>query len=198
LLHSPRDLLDLVIQVISNLDSEDANSFAADLPSMDGLSTRELKPCSLPIVESINSIGTAHQYTEDLVEAIKNSYEIQSWRQPYTEKDINENFVGGSAWFPIADSDGPIIYEEGLVEIMLLGGGITYPTHSHSPEELYIVLAGEVWWDADGLIGSPRWKKAGETIHHPSYQPHALTAGDEPVLILSLWRGGGFEMPKVE
>lgn len=197
MLHSPKELYELVCKTASKLGDKNANSFAADLPNADNLSLCELTPSLLPVVNSIHSIGAVSQSTSELVTAIKDAYERQAWRQPYTEKEIGTAFANGSAWFPIADADGPVVYAEGLVEIMLLNGGITYPKHSHSPEELYIVLAGQVWWEADGADHSPTWKKAGEVIHHSPHQAHAITAGDEAVLILNLWRGGGFEMPSI-
>jgi quercetin dioxygenase-like cupin family protein len=93
--------------------------------------------------------------------------------------------------------NGPIVYSYGLMEVMLMGSGLTYPKHKHSSEEVYIVLAGKVWWEAENVKSSPAWKNAGDVIHHAPNQIHAVTAGDEPVLILNLWRGGSFEMPEI-
>jgi quercetin dioxygenase-like cupin family protein len=86
---------------------------------------------------------------------------------------------------------------EGLVEIMLLDAGLEYPAHSHAPEELYLVLAGEVWWEAASDPGAPAWRRAGDVIHHPPHCRHALTAGETPTLLLACWRGGGFEKPAI-
>lgn len=195
--YSPQEIFELAGNNVSRLSDENASSFAAGLPNVNSLSLRELAPSLLPIINSIKSVGAVSESTSELVAAIKDTYEFQAWRQPYSEKDIGATFTNGSAWFPIADVNGPIVYTEGLVEIMLLNSGITYPKHSHSPEELYIVLAGQVWWEADGAADSPTWKKAGEFIHHLPHQEHAITAGDDAVLILNLWRGGSFEMPNI-
>ena len=197
LLYSPKELFELACKTTAMLNDENASSFASDFPNINNLLFCELTPSFLPIVNSIKSIGAVSEKTSELVEAIKNSYKTQAWRQPYTEKEIGTTFTDGSAWFPIADANGPVVYTEGLIEIMILKEGVTYPKHSHSPEELYIVLAGQVWWEADGVADSPTWKSAGEVIHHPPHQEHAITAGDETVLILNLWRGGGFEMPSI-
>ncbi len=196
-LYSSKDLLKLVCETTAGLLDEDAKLFISDLPDVDVLSVNELEPSSLPVVKAISSLGPVAEETVELVEAIKSIYQSQAWRQPYTEKEIGTSFINGSAWFPIADIDGPVIYEQGLIEIMLLDSNICYPKHSHSPEELYIVLAGQVWWEADGASDSPKWKKAGETMHHLPNQVHSITAGEDPVLILNLWRGGGFEMPEI-
>lgn len=195
--YSPQDLFELSCGLVSNLLDHNANSFAADLPSSDRLVLRELESAYLPVVSAIESVGAVAESTAELVAAIKDSAEKQAWRQPNPENDLDAAFVQGSAWFPIADVDGPMIFSEGLVEFMLLRGGVRYPKHSHGPEELYIVLAGEVWWVADDAVDSPRWKKAGDVIHHVPHQAHAITAGEDAVLILSLWRGGSFEMPNI-
>jgi len=195
--YSAKELFELSANVVSSLPEQSARSFFEDLPDANKLSICPLTPCLLPVVSAIQSIGPAVDSTFELVQAIKSSCAIQRWRQPYLAQDIGARFVNGAAWFPIADVDGPIIYRQGLVEIMLLCSGVTYPKHSHSPEELYIVLAGQVWWETDDSAKSHIWKKAGEVIHHLPHQAHAITAGEEAVLILNLWRGGSFEMPSI-
>ena len=197
LFYSAKDIYTLVHETVSNLSDQNARSFAENLPKIETLSIHELEPSFLPVVNSIKSVGAISKSTSELVGAIKNTYKLQAWRQPYSEKDIGVTFTQGAAWFPVADTEGPVVYTEGLVEVMLLNGGITYPKHSHSPEELYVVLAGQVWWEADDAVESPAWKKAGEVIHHLPHQAHAITAGKEAVLILNLWRGGRFEMPAI-
>jgi quercetin dioxygenase-like cupin family protein len=197
-LDSSKEMFELAYKTISELSDENAISFALDLPSLNEFSFNELiTPSLLPVVNVIQSVGATSKGTSALVGAIKNTYELQAWRQPYSAKEIGAAFTNGSAWFPIADANGPVVHTEGLMEIMLLDAGITYPRHSHSPEELYVVLAGQVWWEADDGVGSPMWKKAGDVIHHLPHQVHAISAGEEAVLILNLWRGGGFEMPSI-
>jgi len=196
-IYSPKEMFELAQKIVSELRDKNAISFAENLPRVDELSLSELAPSLLPIVNAIKSIGPVSKSTSELVSAIKNTYELQAWRQPYSEKEIGAAFTNGSAWFPIADVKGPVVYTEGLVEVMLLGGGVSYPKHSHSPEELYVVLAGQVWWEAEDASESPAWKKAGEVIHHLPHQVHSISAGEEAVLILNLWRGGVFEMPSI-
>lgn len=197
-LYSPKALLKLSAKLVHCLLDESAKSFSADFPNADKLPIRELEPYLLPVVSAVKSVGPVAQSTFEIVEAIKSSCDLHRWRQPYLEKDLGATFTKGSAWFALADVDGPIVYTEGLVEIMLLNSGVVYPKHSHSPEELYIVLAGQVWWEADDADDSSIWKSAGEVIHHLPHQAHAITAGENPVLILNLWRGGSFEMPIIK
>ena len=122
LVYSPKELFNLSKKTASVLSNEHASSFAKNLPDVRRLSLCELEPSLLPVVNSIKSIGAVSENTSELVEAIKIAYEYQAWRQPYSEKDIGATFTNGSAWFPIADVDGPVVYTEGLMEIMILNG----------------------------------------------------------------------------
>ncbi|MCP4747437.1 MAG: hypothetical protein GY874_15040 [Desulfobacteraceae bacterium] len=68
--------------------------------------------------------------------------------------------------------------------------------HSHAPEEIYLLLSGEIWREAKEDPEAPACRKAGQVIHHPSHRRYALTTGDKPTLLLALWRGGGFQKPE--
>ena len=191
------DLYRLALFALNNVNNQLATSFLKSFPDVELLPTINLEPSILPITNRIPSVGDASVSTSDLVAAIKKCYLAQSWRQPYRIEDFGSELFNNTAWFPIADVNGPIVYSSGLLEVMLMGSGVTYPRHKHSPEELYIVLAGEIWWETENVKSSPAWKHAGDAIHHPPNQIHAVTAGDEPALILNLWRGGSFEMPEI-
>jgi len=188
-------LYELALATLENVNNKIASSFRADFPNINQLSTVDLKPSALPIASSVLKIGKTAPSTEVIVKAIQETYPTQPWRQPYQESDFGSDFFNNTAWFPIADVEGPIVYLEGLMEIMLLSSDVTYPSHKHSPEELYVILAGQVWWQSENEEAC--WKYAGEVIHHHPNLVHSLKAGDEPVLILNLWRGGSFEMPVI-
>jgi quercetin dioxygenase-like cupin family protein len=187
----------LACNVLATTQSVAAKSFLADLPPSQTLRERPVTASLLSIVSRLDELGSTTPETAALVAAVLRSASSQAWRQPYTLEDFGADFATRSAWFPIADRDGPLVMHEGLVEIMLLDSKIKYPMHSHSPEELYVVLAGEVWWEAEDDLEAPAWRHAGDILHHPSHRFHALTAGEKPVLLLTLWRGGGFEKPVI-
>ena len=191
------ELYSLALAVIDSINDTIAASFRNDFPEAELLQKRRLKPLLLPITECIPHISNTSESTIALVDSIKKSYQKQQWRQPYSIEDFGSDFFHKSAWFPIADVNGPLVYPDGLMEIMLMGPGLTYPKHKHEPEELYIVLSGKVWWETEKDGETPCWKRAGEAIYHAPNQVHAITSGDEPVLVLNLWRGGGFQIPKI-
>lgn len=192
-----RNLYALARDILAATSSTAAKSFLDDLPPTQELVERGVKASTLPIVAVLGDLGQTVPETSTLVAAVLSSVPAQEWRQPYDAEDFGANFAARSGWFAIADRDGPLVMTEGLVEIMLLDANIKYPMHSHAPEELYLVLAGEVWWEAEGEPGAPEWRKAGDVIHHSPHRRHALTAGETPVLLLALWRGGGFEKPAI-
>lgn len=166
-----------------------------DLPAVDSLKEQPVTPTASPPTPILNHIGAACQETQPLVNEVICSAATCEWRQPYTPEEVGQEFVQGSAWLPIADSNGPLVLDRGLVEIMLFDANINYPRHSHAAEELYLVLAGKFWWEAPDDDESPAWLQAGQLIHHPPHRAHALTAGDEPALLLAVWRGSGFQKP---
>ncbi len=174
-----------------------AKSFLTDLPPAQTLEVRDVTASVLPIVSALGDLGPTAPETSMLVAAVLDSAQAQAWGQPYVAEDFGADFAARAGWFAIADRAGPLVMIDGLVEIMLLDANLKYPMHSHAPEELYLVLAGEVWWEAEGDPEAPAWRRAGELIHHPPHRRHALTAGDAPILLLALWRGGGFEKPAI-
>lgn len=185
----------LALKTLENINNNISLSFRDDFPEINELSVIDLEAFLLPITSSIPKVGQTASTTEEIVLEIQKKYQYQAWRQPYQVDDFGNDFFSKSAWFPIADVHGPVIYSKGLIEIMLLDSGLAYPSHKHSPEELYIILAGKVWWEAENETAC--WKHAGEVIHHPSNVIHSVKAADKPVLILNLWRGGSFEMPVI-
>lgn len=186
-------LYESALSTLKNLNTEIASSFRCDFLQLKHSPSVDLEPSILPIASSVLEVGRTAPSTSDIVQKIQETYKNQRWRQPYKVDDFGSEFFNNTAWFPIADAEGPILYSKGLMEIMLMGPMMTYPNHKHSPEELYVVLAGQVWWQPENQKAC--WKYAGEVIHHQPNVVHSIKSGDEPVLVLNLWRGGSFEMP---
>lgn len=188
-------LYELALKTLENISNDISLSFRNDFPDINQLSVIDLEASVLPVTSSIPKLGRTVSTTEEIVLKIKKTYQHQAWRQPYQVDDFSYDFFNKSAWFPIADVNGPVIYSKGLIEIMLLDSGLAYPSHKHTPEELYIILAGKVMWEAENRAAC--WKHSGDVIHHPSNVIHSVKAADKPVLILNLWRGGSFETPVI-
>ena len=57
-----------------------------------------------------------------------------------------------------------------------------YPDHRHPPEEIYIVLSGGQWRQADGAWHEPG---IGGLVYNPPNIVHAMRATNHP--LLALW-----------
>ena len=117
------------------------------------------------------------------------------WRRTYRDEDIgagfNRNFgcyelVGGNGHFACATYGGFIVYAR---------PGLWYPWHDHPAEELYLVIAGEAEFLAEGR--DPVRLGPGEAAFHASMQPHAMQTHDAPVLCYVAWRGDMTVKPKL-
>lgn len=82
---------------------------------------------------------------------------------------------------------GVIFDEEIRFGALLQGASVRYPAHAHAAEELYYVVSGEARWSLDDEPPRPRGE--GAYIHHPSWRPHGIDTGREPILALWGWAG---------
>lgn len=64
----------------------------------------------------------------------------------------------------------------------LLAPAITYPAHTHPPEELYLVLSDGDWRNAAQDWWTPG---VGGVVHNPPGIEHAMRAGDAP--LFAIW-----------
>ena len=72
--------------------------------------------------------------------------------------------------------------EDVMVGVSLVAPHVTYPDHSHPPEEVYLVLSEGEWWNtAMGWVHPG----PGGLVYNPPGITHAMRAGDAP--LLALW-----------
>ena len=62
-----------------------------------------------------------------------------------------------------------------------------YDIRTHPAEEIYIMLAGEVFWKVGGGEYSPHY--AGSRSYHPSYMEHANMTREQAFLSIYIWCG---------
>jgi dimethylpropiothetin dethiomethylase len=78
------------------------------------------------------------------------------------------------------------------VGLFLQGRHTAYPVHRHAAEELYLVLSGTACWQRGSQ--TPGLLVPGTFIHHASWEAHAMTTVDDPLLAIWCWTGEiGFE-----
>ena len=69
-----------------------------------------------------------------------------------------------------------------LMAIFRSGNRPGYPDHSHSPEEIYLVLTGGAFRQADGAWFEPG---VGGTFYNEPGIAHAMASGGKP--LLAVW-----------
>ena len=110
---------------------------------------------------------------------------------------IVQEIYRGLDWYQSAKSNSPytqivgpscrIAREDFRLGLFLLPENIVYPNHQHSPDEVYIVLAGSGEWSLNR--GTFDNKTAGNIIDIPSMTIHAMRTSTTPALMLWSWTG---------
>ena len=110
---------------------------------------------------------------------------------------IVQEIYRGLDWYQSAKSHSPytqivgpsclIDREDFRLGLFLLPENIVYPNHQHSPDEVYIVLAGSGEWSLNR--GTFDNKTAGNIIDIPSMTIHAMRTSATPALMLWSWTG---------
>jgi quercetin dioxygenase-like cupin family protein len=110
---------------------------------------------------------------------------------------IVQEIYRGLDWYQSAKSHSPytqivvpscrIAHEDFRLGLFLLPENIVYPNHQHSPDEVYIVLAGSGEWSLNR--GTFDNKTAGNIIDIPSMTIHAMRTSATPALMLWSWTG---------
>ena len=151
--------------------------------------TRPAAPSTLPVLAWLDAARRSTvPKTASLVDALATHADALAWRRSYTAADFGAAFLERYGWTELMGLRGPIPSETIACGLLMLGPDIVYPAHAHEAEELYLPISGTAWWTRghEAAVARP----AGTPIHHPSWIPHAMRTGAEPLLALYVWRGG--------
>lgn len=180
--------MDLVSRLTGPINNPTLTSFIHDLPEPP-YQLRDCQPIALPVLTHLDA---AHQSGPDasraLLAYLLRFRETLYWGQTYSAEDLGAAFLLSYGWTEFIGLRGPIPSEKLACGVLILGPMTTYPVHSHQAEEVYIPLSGTAHWK----MGAGEWAERAplEVIHHPSWTPHAMRTGKEPLIALYLWRGG--------
>ena len=105
----------------------------------------------------------------------------------YRELDWYQSAKSHSPYTQIVGPSCRIAREDFRLGLFLLSENIVYPNHQHSPDEVYIVLAGSGEWSLNR--GTFDNKTAGNIIDIPSMTIHAMRTSATPALMLWSWTG---------
>jgi hypothetical protein len=121
-----------------------------------------------------------------VLHAIANAAPTLSWRQTYTAREVDAEFLANYAWTEILGPVGPIAAERITSGLLLLGSGTFYPPHRHLAEEIYVPVSGTAEWQQ----GVQAWisRRPESVIYHRSEERHAMRTAAEPLLALYIWR----------
>ena len=172
-------LLDAVRTAFSAVPA--AVPFLAEWP--DAKVSRVLAPEQLPVCRWLDVMPE-----NGVTGALKAVARLLQWRQTYGAGDFGVEFLQGYGWSEFIGLRGPVASTRIACGVLLLGPGMTYPAHAHEAEEIYLPISGTAEWQRGDAAFAP--VPVGQAIHHPSWMPHAMRVGVEPLAALYLWRGG--------
>lgn len=110
-----------------------------------------------------------------------------TWVRRGTAAAIGEPFFSGHANALVVGPGGLEPRQDVWVGVSLVSPGVTYPDHTHPPEEVYVVLSQGSWRQKDGPWHEPG---LGGIVYNPPGIVHAMRAGAEPLLATwCLWVG---------
>jgi hypothetical protein len=164
-----------------------AGEFLKGWPDLEA--SRPTVPRLLPVVAHLNGlVARSTPALSPLVQALADAADVLEWRQTYAAADFGPAFLERYGWTELIGQRGPIPSTHIACGFLMLGPDTDYPSHAHEAEELYLPLAGAALWmrAAEGFVSRP----AGLPIYHPSWMPHAMRTGAEPLLALYVWRAG--------
>ena len=155
-----------------------------------GAAYRDLSPTPLPVTPKLGAWeGEATPETRGVWEALAPLWPLADWRQTYGAEEVGQHFLDNYGYFELLGPTGHLHGSDIRAFVAFWGPGLDYGWHLHEAEELYIVLAGAAWFEAEG--GAPRRLTAGATQLHRPNQPHRMATAESAILTLVLWRGGG-------
>lgn len=146
------------------------------------------QPAVLPMLPLLSAtLDRTAPVTRDATEHLIKAAADLPWRQTYDEDDgFDRRFLETYGWTDLAGPDGPYTADGFRLMLGYWGQGLTYPDHSHPPEEHYMVLSGSAWFRLDD---DPFVKRSpGEVFHVPAQAIHSAEMRDEGLLAISIWR----------
>lgn len=153
---------------------------------------RDTAPVPVPVIAVLAGWqGAMTPGTEAVCNALNAVWTLARWEQTYSEHEVGRNFLDNYGYFELVGRQGHFQSDEIRAYIAYWGPGLHYDWHLHEAEELYVILAGEALFLAEGL--EPTVLRAGDVRMHTSNQPHAMITEGSGVLALVLWRGAGLD-----
>jgi len=144
--------------------------------------------------------GKNHR-TTGVIQSIESIADQLTWEYGYEK--LPKHLADKFAYAEIAGPNGPVVYSDVILGLVLFAPKCIYPNHSHDGiTESYYCLSGSISQNDDGVYAP------GSMIFNPPGRSHRITVADrEPSLLAYAWCGtreklGGqklsFSRPKVK
>ena len=141
-----------------------------------------------PLMPLLDGALAAAEGPIDLIETVNDLAGEGGFIQVYEGEGINATQADYMVGKQIVGPNGRLFNEKLRTGIFFLAPNFEYPMHNHAGLEIYCVHSG-VMHVQNGVDAEPRRVGPGEYSVTPSLVPHALTIGDEPLVILYSWVG---------
>ena len=145
---------------------------------------------ALPVTDRVAGVlDLTNSQTRSLTRSIADAAHVLRWQQSYSVSEVGAYHLANYGWFNVLSPVGPFISDAFRISVGYWEKGLTYPQHAHTPEEIYLVLAGGAVFESEGrdaVCAGP-----GDLIHHTPSQWHGFSAEDSPILAMAFWKGSG-------
>lgn len=113
---------------------------------------------------------------------------LAQWKYTCTEEEVGAEFLSRYGYHEPFGPTGHFHSTQLPDNISYWGSRLAYDWHSHQAEDLYLTPAGGAQFK---VAGEEAFVGQGQTRSHESWQSHAMTTTDQPILAFVLWRGEG-------
>ena len=163
----------------------------------DDLVATYLEPNSIPAVELVQKTDFPIEIaTRSLSDAIRATAHLAQWKQTYTEEEVGADFLNRYGYYELFGPTGHFHSTRLRGYVAYWGAGLNYDWHSHQAEELYLIVGGRAMFRVEG---NETHVGPYQTRQHGSWQSHAMTTTDQPILAFVLWRGEGLgDLPRLD
>ena len=131
-------------------------------------------------LEAALDLETEEPVLQELVDRFRVIEPLLEWRRRpiYDQLTASENFVDGHANAMILGPGGMEERQDVWLGVTMLAPNVRYPDHTHTPEEVYLVLSeGEFLQDERGWF-TPG---VGGSFYNVPHIRHAMRSGDRPL-----------------
>lgn len=163
----------------------------------DDLVAADLGPNQIPAMELVQQTEFPTEgETQSLTDAIRATAHLAQWKHTYTEEEVGADFLNRYGYYELFGPTGHFHSTQLRGYVAYWGAGLHYDWHSHQAEELYLIVGGGATFRVEG---NEAYVGPNQTRHHESWQSHAMTTTDQPILTFVLWRGEGMgDLPKMD